>query len=152
MTPDLSRLLPTQPAIIVPVAAATPADVLDQVRAAATSPDVDAIEWRVDYLIDAVSLADLRRLSRQIYAEATPSRVLTTVRSASEGGALEIRPARYLDLYDTLLRCGARSIDVELSQPLAGEVITRAHEMGALVVGSIHDWTGHSIPPSSWPR
>lgn len=141
-----------RPEVIVPLIGTDEQALLTQAEAACSS-SARVLEWRIDLFRpdlaepadhqDAV-LATLPRLRERIGEERA---LLATFRTSAEGGAREISDEELGSLLLALLRDRSRSVDlvdIETSRAsqLVAEVIETAHQVGALVVGSFHDFSG----------
>lgn len=153
-------------AIIVPLTAADPAVLAVQARRAATSGVVDLVEWRADAVLaacapDAPSTGGgaptgragaaaragaQRRAALAACGEAIREAVgnmpvLATVRTAREGGPVEVTPEELLHVHADLLEGPAADLlDIEaLAEPAQARLsMILAHEAGRPVVASHH--------------
>ncbi|RLP10236.1 type I 3-dehydroquinate dehydratase [Propionibacterium australiense] len=94
----------TRPAIIVPLTAPGEAQLLAQADRAAASP-ADIVEWRVDLLDDPTPARAGLLASRLAARAARP--LLTTVRTAAEGGRFDRGTDGYAELVAALAVSGA---------------------------------------------
>lgn len=138
------------PAVLVPVLAAQPADVLTQAASLAAlgageRPDV--VEWRADHLatLDAHHAAET---ARAVSGVLSPVPLLATLRSADEGGAAGVRNADGMQILTALAStAGVAAVDVEFAYggAFVEEIRACARENGAAVVVSAHDFA-HTPP------
>lgn len=128
--------------VIVPLTAATPAELAGLAMQAADAADL--LEVRLDALktltprTAAQALAEVRK--------AAPRRaILATVRTAREGGPADLTPEDYTALLTGLCEeapGGFDLLDVEFSvgESLRDSLLGAAHQAGAAVVFSCHDF------------
>jgi 3-dehydroquinate dehydratase I len=138
------------PKIIVPTTGATADDVLAQARAIGSNPDVDIIEYRIDYLNFDTDAAQVAELGKKVAAAANGKPLILTFRTKAEGGSKEISDKEYGDLYLALIKAHFIDIlDVEMfRQPsVVREVVAAAHAAGIKVVMSSHDFK--KTPPTA---
>lgn len=131
------------PKIIVPTTGSTADEVLAQARAIGSNPNVDIIEYRIDYLNFDTDAAQVAALGKQVQAAADGKPLILTFRTKSEGGSKEITDKEYGDLYLALIKAHFIDIlDVEMfRQPsVVREVVEAAHAAGIKVVMSSHDF------------
>ena len=131
-------------AVIVPVTSPdVPSLTADVTRAVHAGADI--VEWRVDHLreCDPAAVVDVAALVR---AAAGPVPVLATVRTATEGGEVEVDDAGYLALVRALLDSGEVDlVDVELRRGCVEEAVALAGAADVPVVASAHHFEG--TPP-----
>jgi 3-dehydroquinate dehydratase-1 len=65
--------------------------------------------------------------------------VIATIRSASEGGAVELPDAQRLALFDAVIP-HVDAVDIELRAAICGPVVAMAHRHGKLAIVSHHDF------------
>ncbi|MEI7294469.1 type I 3-dehydroquinate dehydratase [Paraburkholderia tropica] len=131
------------PKIIVPTTGSTADDVLAQARAIGSNPDVDIIEYRVDYLDFDTNATRVAGLGKQVAAVANGKPLILTFRTKAEGGAKAISDKQYGDLYLALIKAHFIDIlDVEMFRDpgVVREVVAAAHAAGIKVVMSSHDF------------
>ncbi|HEV3429864.1 MAG TPA: type I 3-dehydroquinate dehydratase [Paraburkholderia sp.] len=131
------------PKIIVPTTGSTDADVLVQARAIGSNPNVDIIEYRIDYLNFDTDAAQVAELGKQVAAAANGKPLILTFRTKAEGGSKEISDKAYGDLYLALIKAHFIDIlDVEMFRDpsVVREVVAAAHAAGIKVVMSSHDF------------
>ncbi len=133
--------------IITPLMGTTPALLSAEIEALATQA-VDLVEWRVDPLLAALEPASDRRAAIEEAWEAAVSQaplpVLATIRTTAEGGAAELSASEYAELV-ALLAGLADAVDVEIARAESCALILRAHQAGAAVIASFHDF--NETPP-----
>lgn len=133
--------------IITPLMGTTPGLLSAEIEAVSAQA-VDLVEWRVDSLLAELKPASDRRAAIEEAWEAAVSKaplpVLATIRTTAEGGATELSAEEYVELV-ALLAGLADAVDVEIARTGAHALILRAHEAGAAVVASFHDF--NETPP-----
>jgi len=67
--------------------------------------------------------------------------LIATIRSAAEGGAVELPDAQRLALFDAVIP-HVDAIDIERQASICGPVVAMAHRRGKLAIVSHHDFTG----------
>lgn len=131
------------PKLIVPTTATQESEVLDSVRQLAAVKEIDVVEFRLDYLDNALDKIAVAKMTRQV-AELLPNKVmLVTFRTEAEGGAKAISDAAYGSLYLEILNNGkADLLDVEMfrSEAVVSKVVAQAHQQGVAIVMSSHDF------------
>lgn len=126
------------PKLCVPITAATPEEVLEQVPAILEA-EPDCIELRLDWL-DA-DWAEVERLLQALRHEIGDLVLLATFRTDKEGGRRAISDTEYEALCRQLCECGAIDLlDVEAyrSEGILQRLTRHAHANGVKVVGSNH--------------
>ncbi len=136
--------------IVVPITARSPAGLVEEVRSLAGHP-VDLIEWRVDALTGPDGSVAAPRVAPALHAVMEVARrpVLATIRTAAEGGAARIEAAEYAR-WVTWLAARVDAVDVEVDRGVdlpggATGLVSGARRLGAVVIGSHHDFSG--TPP-----
>ncbi|WP_314128846.1 type I 3-dehydroquinate dehydratase [Schaalia odontolytica] len=134
--------------VIVPVGGDAAA-LSGQVEALATCR-ADIVEWRADtFLASLVGShfvaaseveSDVVRMARYV-ADSSPLPVLATIRTSVEGGEAYLDDEEYCALVRALALF-AGGVDVEISRDGSSALIEEAHEAGAIVVASFHDFEG----------
>ncbi|WP_369789364.1 type I 3-dehydroquinate dehydratase [Rouxiella sp. WC2420] len=131
------------PKLIVPTTATQESEVLDSVRQFAAIKDIDVVEFRLDFLINALDKGSVARMTRQV-ADLLPDKVLlVTFRTQAEGGATTISDTAYGDLYLEILKNGKTDLlDVEMfrSETVVRNIVSQAHRQGVAIVMSSHDF------------
>ena len=136
------------PKTIVPITGATAEQALQQAAVIAASASTDIAEWRIDYLDIATDGTALLALGKRIEQALAGKPLIVTFRTQAEGGSKAIRDADYGALYATLLRGGfVQMLDVEMFRDpqVVQSLVSAAHQAGAKVVMSSHDF--HGTPP-----
>ncbi|WP_310629975.1 MULTISPECIES: type I 3-dehydroquinate dehydratase [unclassified Paraburkholderia] len=131
------------PKIIVPTTGATADEVLAQARAIGNNPNVDIIEYRIDYLNFDTDATQIAGLGKQVASVANGKPLILTFRTKSEGGSKQISDKQYGDLYLALIKAHFIDIlDVEMFRDpsVVREVVAAAHAAGIKVVMSSHDF------------
>ena len=110
----------------------------------------DIVEWRADTFLSSLVGAhfvsasdvesDLVRMARYV-ADSSPLPVLATIRTSVEGGEAYLDDEEYCALVRSLASF-AGGVDVEISRDGSSSLIEDAHEAGAIVVASFHDFEG----------
>ncbi|QQC44164.1 type I 3-dehydroquinate dehydratase [Schaalia meyeri] len=134
--------------VIVPIIGG--ADVLAKQVAALAACRADIAEWRADTFLSSLVgprfvaaedvETDLAGMARYV-ADASPVPVLATIRTWAEGGEAYLDDEQYCALVRGIAPL-AGGVDVEILRDGAGELIDDAHDAGALVVSSFHDFEG----------
>ena len=110
----------------------------------------DLIEWRGDHY-EGVKEKLVRQEALTYFAQRLPSYpLLFTIRTAQEGGAMDISTDDYKHLLLSAIEAGGIDlIDVELSRgnTVVKDIVAAAHEKGIKVIGSCHDF--QKTPPKS---
>ncbi len=136
------------PKLIVPTTATHESEVLDSVRELAKVKDIDVVEFRLDYLVNALDKTTVAKMTRQV-AELLPDKVLlVTFRTEAEGGATAISDVDYGDLYHEILKNGKTDLlDVEMfrCEDVVRKTVAQAHQQGIAIVMSSHDF--QKTPP-----
>lgn len=132
--------------VIVPVSGDATA-LSGQVEALA-SCRADIVEWRADTFMSSlvgshfVAASDVEeelvRMARYV-ADSSPLPVLATIRTSVEGGKAYLDDEEYCALVRALAAV-AGGVDVEISRDGSAALIEDAHEAGAIVVASFHDF------------
>jgi 3-dehydroquinate dehydratase I len=132
------------PAVVVPLTGRDAAEILAHARDVAAS-GADVAEWRLDAwgAHDGEGAVALLPHLREALGGVP---VLATYRSLAEGGPGILDDDAYVVLLSSLLDLEGpvEGVDVELSRPVtvAAAVATAARGVGAVVVGSSHDFSG----------
>ena len=134
--------------VIVPVGGDAAA-LCGQVEALATCR-ADIVEWRADtFLASLVGShfvaaseveSDVVHMARYV-ADSSPLPLLATIRTSVEGGEAYLDDEEYCALVRALALV-AGGVDVEISRDGSSALIEEAHEAGAIVVASFHDFEG----------
>jgi 3-dehydroquinate dehydratase-1 len=135
---------------IVPITGATADEAIAQARTIGASAQTDVVEFRVDFLDIALEAGKVATLGPTIAEQLHGKPLIVTFRTKAEGGNKAIADQDYAVLYETLLKAHfADLIDVEMfrSEPVVRRLVAAAHEAGAFVVMSSHDFS--ATPPAA---
>lgn len=130
------ELRPETPRVIVPLFARTLPVLLAQAAAAQSSPDADLVELRLDPLPGDQYLPALKAVK-----EIVRKPLIVTIRTAREGGEVDLTPAQYRDACLALLaQSGVDALDIEwlTDAVLTEELRDAAHRAGASALFSEH--------------
>jgi 3-dehydroquinate dehydratase-1 len=134
----------------VPITGTTADEAIAQARVIGASAQTDVVEFRIDFLDIALDARKLAALGPKVAAQLNGKPLIVTFRTQPEGGNKTIADDDYRALYETLLKAPfADLIDIEMSR---GEAVVRrlvaaAHDIGAFIVMSSHDFSG--TPPAA---
>lgn len=112
----------------------------------ATAAGADCLEWRVDFLRDLSSIAPT---AHALCEAAGVAPLIGTVRTAGQGGNLELAPEAYVELCGTLAQSkGADILDVELDKgdDVVRDLVQMAHALRKRTIVSYHDFA--QTPPA----
>ena len=135
---------------IVPITGTTADEAMAQARVIGGSAQTDVVEFRVDFLDIALDGGKLAALGPKVAAQLNGKPLIVTFRTKAEGGNKTIADADYGALYETLLKAQfADLIDVEMfrSEAVVRRLVAGAHQVGAFIVMSNHDFSG--TPPAA---
>jgi 3-dehydroquinate dehydratase I len=135
---------------IVPITGTTADEAMAQARVIGASAQTDIVEFRIDFLDVALDAAELAALGPKVASELKGKPLIVTFRTKAEGGNKAIADADYGALYETLLKAQfADLIDVEMfrSEAMVRRLVAAAHNVGAFIVMSSHDFA--STPPAA---
>ena len=135
---------------IVPITGTTADGAIAQARVIGGSAQTDVVEFRVDFLDIALDAGKLAALGPKVAAQLNGKPLIVTFRTKAEGGNKTIADADYGALYKTLLKAQfADLIDVEMfrSEAVVRRLVAGAHQVGAFIVMSNHDFSG--TPPAA---
>ena len=130
---------------IVPITGTTADEAIAQARVIGGSAQTDVVEFRVDFLDIALDAGKLAALGPKVAAQLNGKPLIVTFRTKAEGGNKTIADADYGALYKTLLKAQfADLIDVEMfrSEAVVRRLVAGAHQVGAFIVMSNHDFSG----------
>lgn len=131
-----------RPKTIVPVMGADAAALTAEVEAAVAA-GADCIEWRADFLAGLCEPERLEHAARAVRTAADETPVLFTIRTASQGAALELAPAPYAELLRSAIGTGDIDlVDIECDKgdDLIRELIECAREHRVATVVSFHNF------------
>jgi 3-dehydroquinate dehydratase-1 len=135
---------------IVPITGTTADEAIAQAQVIGASAQTDVVEFRVDFLDIALDARKLAALGPKVAAQLNGKPLIVTFRTKAEGGNQAIGDAEYGASYETLLRAQfADLIDVEMfrSEAVVHRLVDAAHNVGAFIVMSNHDFSG--TPPAA---
>src|SRR6266508_464421 len=135
---------------IVPITGTTADEAIAQARVIGGSTQTDVVEFRIDFLDIALDAGKLAALGPRVAAQLNGKPLIGTFRTKAEGGNTTIADADYGALYETLLKARfADLIDVEMfrSEVVVRRLVAAAHNIGAFIVMSNHDFSG--TPPAA---
>lgn len=130
-----------RPKICVPIVAKTEAEILEQARSF-TGLAFDLVEWRADWFGGLAEDGAIARILEQLHQILGEKPVLFTIRTKKEGGEIEPASEDYMRWNEAAVAGGADLIDVELfsGREIVRTLVKFAHEHGAAVIGSSHDF------------
>ncbi len=130
------------PKIAVPIVATEQAAIIEQAKTVlAAQPDV--IEWRIDFLAGVLDPEKLKTAALDLRQTLGETPLLTTFRTAKEGGNLAVDDETYFQIVRLVVENElTTAIDVELFHPKEGvmRIIKLAHDHGIKVIMSSHDF------------
>ena len=132
------------PRICVPVTGASRDEILEEARVVAGLP-ADLAEWRADGYDDVLIPGRTEEMLRELRGILGDMPLIMTVRTAGEGGALDIDADEYAELNIRAALTGfADIVDVQTFIDGDGETALRiteaAHDAGVRVIASWHDF------------
>ena len=131
------------PKVCVPIVEDNDEAILDKLKEF-DQLDVDIIELRIDFYKNILQFDALKNLFLNIAALQIKKPIILTIRTAAEGGEIEIDPKDYFHVYELGIESKAFDIyDVELSSG-TNAIITlnnMIHEANRKVIMSSHDFT-----------
>lgn len=136
------------PKICVPVSERTQEEVLAAAMSMRKEP-FDLVEWRADWYLDVLEPKQVRetlQILREVLGQ-TP--IIFTVRTAKEGGELELSVRDYERILTDVAASGlADLIDVELfaGDDTVRNIVRAAKDSGTAVIASSHEFT--ETPPA----
>lgn len=149
---------PGRPEVAVPVVSALPADIIEECERAAALP-CDVIEWRADYYLAAVEnideylkdmngYLDIIKILDDMEYIAGGKPVIFTVRSAAQGGQVQLTRQQLESVYGLVAQSGlAEYVDIELydaegalHEEWVKAQIEEIHKHGGKVILSHHDF------------
>ena len=130
-----------RPKICVPIVAKTEADILEQANSF-TGLSFDLVEWRADWFDGLGEEGSIARILGKLHDILGEKPVLFTIRTRKEGGEIEPAAEDYMRWNETAAAGGADLIDVDLfsGREIVRTLVKYAHERGAAVIGSSHDF------------
>ena len=132
------------PKICVPIVAKNESGLLSQLSAF-DRPEIDLLEWRIDFMDCVHDTEKLLSLAEQIQKTLPSKPLLVTFRSKKEGGEQELTIADYLQLNLAFAHsCFADLIDLELftteDENALTAILKEIQETGTKVIFSNHDF------------
>ncbi|MCD4558003.1 type I 3-dehydroquinate dehydratase [Schaalia sp. lx-100] len=128
--------------IIIPLTAQTCDELACQIRRASKYPH-DMYEWRFDFFKENTQTAYDTLISE------VDSPILATYRTQYEGGEGQASHAQYHEIIRNLAS-RYDAVDIEIQREGSAELIHEAHQLGATVIASFHNFT--ATPSSSYLR
>lgn len=141
------------PKICVPLTAATAEMLLEEAKSAAQQP-CDMVEWRADYILDAMSGIVLSEVCRRLklllreIKKLTEKPLIFTIRTKMEGGMIDLKNEGYFYINKVIAETGlADFIDIEafdepgvIPEKEIRDFVEIAHENDTYVLLSNHDF------------
>ena len=132
------------PKICVPIVATNEEQLLSGLKDF-DRPDIDLIEWRIDFMDCIHDTSKLLYLAEQIQETLPEKPLLITFRSKKEGGEQELSTYDYLQLNLAFARSGfADLIDLELfcseDENELLTIVEEIHDTGTKIIFSNHDF------------
>ena len=128
---------------IVPITAKTKEQAIAQAKVIAANKDADIAEFRIDLLEFASDSKQVIALGQELNQILKDKPLLTTIRTANEGGKLQVTDQDYEKIYSEYLKKPfMQLLDIEMFRdPAAVAKLTKlAHQKKVLVVMSNHDF------------
>ncbi|MGQ2386081.1 type I 3-dehydroquinate dehydratase [Acinetobacter ursingii] len=128
---------------IVPITAKTKEQAIAQAKVIAANKDVDIAEFRIDLLEFASDSKKVIALGQELNQILKDKPLLATIRTANEGGKLQVTDQDYEKIYSEYLKKPfMQLLDIEMFRdPAAVTKLTKlAHQKKVLVVMSNHDF------------
>ena len=130
------------PKVCVPIVEDNDEAILDKLKEF-DQLDVDIIELRIDFYKNILQFDALKNLFLNIAALQIKKPIILTIRTAAEGGEIEIDPKDYFHVYELGIESKAFDIyDVELAlgTNMAIELRTLIHDAGKYMLMSSHNF------------
>ena len=130
------------PKICAPIIGATKEDILVEAENIGSLP-VDIAEWRVDWFEHVFDFSKVKDTLKDLRAVLGDTPLLMTFRTSKEVGEKSIKPDDYAELVIRAAETGyVDLVDVEvfIGTDIVKEIIAGAHNAGAKVIGSNHDF------------
>lgn len=138
------------PKVVVPVVNTTAESILSGVKRAVAA-NVDAIEWRADYAAEAVDASWLVETAKQIASEVPETPLLFTIRTASQGGNVDVPAYQYATLLHAVIEADCIDmvdIEINMGDVIVSDLVECAHKHGVATVLSYHNFT--ETPDKDW--
>lgn len=130
------------PKICAPIVGTTKEDIMAEAENIGSLP-VDIAEWRVDWFEHAFNFSKVEDTLKDLRAVLGDTPLLMTFRTSKEGGEKSIKPDDYAEFVIRAAETGyVDLVDVEvfIGTDIVKEIIAGAHNAGAKVIGSNHDF------------
>ena len=130
------------PKICVPIVAGTKKEILADARDLVGSR-ADIVEWRADWFESVMDIEKVKDVLEQLSSVLNEIPLLFTLRTAREGGEIDLSPEAYLKINQSVVATGRVDlIDVEVlsEETITEKMIESAHAAGVKVVGSNHQF------------
>lgn len=130
------------PKICVPLTGKTKEEVERMASEAGKLPEADLAEWRADYFDGHTSVSSVREVLGAIQACCPGLPLITTFRSAREGGFSRLSDELYASLVTAACRMGVWAVDLELSrgEEQVRKLIELCRSYGTVVILSSHEF------------
>lgn len=128
---------------IVPITAKTAAQAIAQAKVIAANPNADLAEFRIDLLDFARDTQAVISLGQQLNQILKDKPLIATIRTANEGGQMQISDQDYARFYSAYLKQPfMQLLDIEMFRQaeLVKTLVNQAHQQKVLVVMSNHDF------------
>lgn len=134
------------PKICVPIIEKTEEEILEVAKEIRKLP-IDIVEWRADWFEGVEEEERIDSVLKQLRAVLGEIPILFTLRTAQEGGEMDVELQQYGEINHWAAESGyVDMIDVEAfrGKDVVKEILADAHANGIVVVGSNHDF--HHTP------
>ncbi|MQS52005.1 type I 3-dehydroquinate dehydratase [Companilactobacillus mishanensis] len=131
------------PKIAVPITGRNEKDILSQAKAA-VSARPDLIEWRIDFFDEVTNKEKLHDVAKLLRDDLNDIPLLTTFRTHSEGGQLELSDESYFEICQNIIDFKQTdAIDVELfhDESSIKKIVDDARLSGIVTIMSNHEFT-----------
>lgn len=131
-----------RPKIAVPITGKTASEIIEQAKTIAPKTP-DLVEWRIDFYEDVTDAQQLVTIGKQLHDTLGSIPILTTFRTKSEGGELQLSDDQYFEICETVISAGfTDALDVERYHDEASvkALVNKAHENQVVVIMSNHDF------------
>ncbi|HBC26691.1 MAG TPA: type I 3-dehydroquinate dehydratase [Ruminococcaceae bacterium] len=132
------------PKICVPIVADTKEGILADASSIVSSR-ADVVEWRADWFESARDIEKIKDVLEPLSSVFNRIPLLFTLRTAREGGKIDLNPEAYLEINKAVVATGRVDlIDVEMlaEETTAKKILESAHAAGVKVIGSSHQFDG----------
>jgi 3-dehydroquinate dehydratase-1 len=130
------------PKVLVPIVGRTREEILakgEEIK----DLSFDVVEWRADFYEDVLDKIRLLKTLKDLNRVLGDKPVMFTIRTAKEGGNVDVSPETYADLCIAAAETGfADVIDVEIftGDPVVERMIAGIHAAGKPVIASSHEF------------